>query len=216
MAVAKQMWFSQRMDGEGHIWIWRSVKVSQSVDQRRGTLVLILFQAYAKLVLYKFAKVLLLKCFLCLHLLLSKVNGLPLCILAIYKISSHTVTHYISFHYICLRVSLYQLSPNTEQDPLFAIFLAVHYPFLFNSEVNLFLPLKTVSDQSSHVAGINGFTSPYVAQVTQTTRDGWTLNFIRECMKINKVCSKSHSVKKKEIKISHLEFMLCVLLFVRF
>ena len=159
---------------------------------------------------------LLLKCFLCLHLLLSKVNGLPLCILAIYKISSHTVTHYISFHYICLRVSLYQLSPNTEQDPLFAIFLAVHYPFLFNSEVNLFLPLKTVSDQSSHVAGINGFTSPYVAQVTQTTRDGWTLNFIRECMKINKVCSKSHSVKKKEIKISHLEFMLCVLLFVGF
>ena len=35
-------------------------------------------------------------------------------------------------------------------------------------------------------------------------------------MKINKVCSKSHSVTKKEIKISHLEFMLCVLLFVRF
>lgn len=60
--------------------------MSQSVDQRRGTLVLILFQAYAKLVLYKFAKVLLLKCFLCLHLLLSEVNGLPLCILAIYKI----------------------------------------------------------------------------------------------------------------------------------
>ena len=140
--------------------------MSQSVEQRRGTLVLILFQAYAKLVLYKFAKVLLLKCFLCLHLLLSKVNGLPL------WISSHTVTHYISFHYICLRVSLYQLSPNTEQDPLFAIFLAVHYPFLFNSEVNLFLPLKTVCDQSSHVAGINGFTSPYVAQVTHTMRDG--------------------------------------------
>ena len=35
-------------------------------------------------------------------------------------------------------------------------------------------------------------------------------------MKINKVCSKSHSVKTKEIKISHLEFMLCVLLFVGF
>ena len=128
----------------------------------------------------------------------------------------YTRSRHISFHYICLRVSLYQLSPNTEQDPLFAIFLAVHYPFLFNSELNLFLPLKTVSDQSSHVAGINGFTSPYVAQVTQTTREGWTLNFIRECMKIIKVCSKSHSVKKKEIKISHLEFMLCVLLFVRF
>ena len=94
--------------------------------------------------------------------------------------------------------------------------LSCHYPFLFNSEVTLFVPLKTVCDQSSHVAGINGFTSPYVAQVTQTTRDGWTLNFIRECMKINKVCSKSHSVKKKEIKISHLEFMLCVLLFVGF
>ena len=159
---------------------------------------------------------LLLKCFLCLHLLLSEVNGLPLFIHVIYKISSHTVTHYISFQYICLEVSLFQLSPNTEHDPLFAIFLAVHYPFLFNSEVTLFVPLKTVCDQSSHVAGINGFTSPYVAQVTQTTRDGWTLNFIRECMKINKVCSKSHSVKKKEIKISHLEFMLCVLLFVGF
>ena len=159
---------------------------------------------------------LLLKCFLCLHLLLSEVNGLPLFIHVIYKISSHTVTHYISFQYICLHVSLYQLSPNTEHDPLFAIFLAVHYPFLFNSEVTLFVPLKTVCDQSSHVAGINGFTSPYVAQVTQTTRDGWTLNFIRECMKINKVCSKSHSVKKKEIKISHLEFMLSVLLFVGF
>ena len=140
-----------------------------------------------------------------------------LCVFMQYTRSRHTtVTHYISFQYICLHVSLYQLSPNTEQDPLFAIFLAVHYPFLFNSEVNLFLPLTTVCDQSSHVAGINGFTSPYVAQVTQTTRDGWTLNFIRECMKINKVCSKSHSVKKKEIKISHLEFMLCVLLFVRF
>ena len=96
-----------------------------------------------------------------------------------------------------VRLCLYQLSPNTEHDPLFAIFLAVHYPFLFNSEVNLFLPLKTVCDQSSHVAGINGFTSPYVAQVTHTMRDCWTLNFIRECMKINKVCSKSHSVKKK-------------------
>lgn len=115
---------------------------------------------------------LLLKCFLCLHLLLSEVNGLPLFIHVIYKISSHTVTHYISFQYICLDVSLYQLSPNTEHDPLFAIFLAVHYPFLFNSEVTLFVPLKTVCDQSSHVAGINGFTSPYVAQVTQTMRDG--------------------------------------------
>jgi len=63
------------------------MKVSASVDERRGTVVLILFQAYAKCVLYNFVKVLLPKCFLCLHLLLSEVNGLRLCIHAIYMIS---------------------------------------------------------------------------------------------------------------------------------
>ena len=105
----------------------------------------------------------------------------------------HTLHQFSLYLFTCKFISVI---PNTEQDPLFAIFLAVHFPLLFNSEVNLFLPLKTVCDQSSHVAGINGFTSPYMAQVTQTMRDCWTLNFIRECMKINKVCSKSHCVQK--------------------
>ena len=62
----------------------------------------------------------------------------------------HTLHQFSLYLFTCKFISVI---PNTEQDPLFAMFLAVHFPLLFNSEVNLFLPLKTVCDQRGAVRG---------------------------------------------------------------
>ena len=44
----------------------------------------------------------------------------------------------------------------------------------------------------------------------------WDFEFIRECMKINKICPKFCFLTKIEIKMTHLVFLFCFLLSLHF
>ena len=85
--------------------------------------------------------------------------------------------------------------------------------------------MTTRQSESNHVMGIiinspaklqnalNSLSSPQAAQALLET-----LNFIRECMKMNKIYPNFHFffLTKIEIKMTHLVFLFCYLLFLCF